>query len=104
MFFGKKDKNRPVELSGFISRQLAKEWEKIPAATDHWVKYMALKRAQADDQNTFDIRIFDQTLTDQRKIKVTRYEDLDPYPDLVTFEGWVNEKTKKADIKLKKAD
>lgn len=101
--FWRKDKNGPVELSGFLSRALAKEWEKLPTVTDHWVKYMAVKRAHEDDKNICDIRIFDQTAADQGKIKIVNYESLDEHPELITFEGWYNEKEKKSDIKLKKA-
>ncbi len=101
--FWKKNKNRPVPMSAFLSRHIAKESEKLPVNADHWVKYMSVERAHADDQDTFDVRIFDENIALKSNFKVTDYTSLDAHPDLIIFEGWYNKKTKKADVKYKQA-
>ena len=101
--FWKKNKNRPIPISSFLSRIIAKESEKIPVNSDHWVKYMSVERAHADDQDVFDVRIFDENIALRANYRVTDYESLDAHPDLIMFEGWYNKKTKKADVKYKKA-
>ena len=104
--FGRKNKSintKPIALSGFLSRQVAKEWEKVPSDSDHWMKFMAVQRPHDGDADVVDIRIYDQWVAEQGKIKVTDYASLDVHPELILFEGLYNEKAKKVDLKYKKA-
>ena len=101
--FWKRNKKGPANLSGFLSRLIAKEGERMPLNTDHWVKYKSVEREHGDDQDVFDVRIFDEGMAENANFKVTDYESLDGRPDLIMFEGWYNKKTKKADVKFKKA-
>ncbi len=99
----KKSKTKPTALGGYLSRQVAKEWEKIATVSDHWTKFMVVKRPHRDDEDIVDVRVFDQWIADQEKIKVIDYASLDTHPELILFEGWYNEKEKKGDLKYKKA-
>jgi len=103
MFGKKKFKTGPMALSGFLSRQVAKEWEKVPTDSDHWMKFMAVQQPHDGDENVVDIRIFDQWVAETEKIKVTDYASLDVHPELILFEGLYNEKAKKVDLKYKNA-
>ena len=49
------------------------------------------------------MRIFDENLAVQGHVKITDYASLEEHPDLIIFEGWYNKKTKKAEIKHRKA-
>lgn len=103
MFWKKKDKNGPTPLSALLSKEIAKESEKMPPQSDHWVKYMSVQRRHEDDEDTFDVRIYDETAINKMHINVSNFSSLDGHTDVILFEGWYNKKTKKADIKYKKA-
>ena len=103
MFWTKNKKKGPAPLSAFLSRQIVNESNNLPNQSDHWVKYMSVERSHADDESIFDVRIYDENIAVQRKVKIRDYTSLDEHPDLIMFEGWYNKKTKKADIKYKKA-
>ena len=101
--FNKKEKHGPKELNAFLSRLVADEWEKMPTDSDHWVKFMMVERPHNVSEDEMDIRIFDQWMADQHKIKIRDFAGLDSHPDLILFEGLYNKKAKKADLKNKKA-
>lgn len=102
MFF-KKDQNGPRDLDGYVTRRIAGEWSKIPANSDHWVKYLEVTRPHPEDKDAVQIRIFDEWEANQKQVKVTDYSSLDQHPDLVLFEGWYNKKAKTSEIRFKKA-
>lgn len=103
MIFKRKNKIGPREVEAYVGRLLAGEWGKVPPRSDHWVKFMEVKRHRLDDKNVVDIRIFDESEANEKHVKVRDYSSLDQYPDLVLFEGWYNRKNKTSQIKLKKA-
>jgi hypothetical protein len=106
MFWNKKEKKGPKELGGFLSRVVSREMEKHPSSnvdSDHWVKYMAVERAQTDDQDKIDFRIFDQWAAEKANVKVVEYSSLDDHPDLVLYEGWYSKKEKNSEVRYRRA-
>lgn len=103
--FWKKERNpqKPFKISGSLARLIGTEWAKIPQSHDHWVSYMAVSRARADDQGQLDVRIFDEWGAAQKKVEVRDFSSLDGHPDLVLMEGWYDQKSKKGSIKAKAA-
>jgi len=104
--FWKKEKpaGSPVELDRNLVRIIGKEWGKLPLGeSNHWVKYMAVMRQQGDNTDVFDVRVYDEGCTDEKKITVVNYSTLDQYQDLILFEGWFDRKYKKGEINYKKA-
>ena len=103
MFGKKKDNGAPVKVDGSLSRKIGSEWGKIAMPGDHWVNYLAVKRPRADNKDILDVRIFDEAKANEQKVKVLDYASLDTHPDLVLLEGWIDNKSKKSEIKAKKA-
>jgi len=93
----------PVKIDRLLSEIIGDEWRKIPSITDHWVAYRAVTRRHKDSDLVCDVRVFDEWSAKDRRVKVTDYESLDAHPDLVIFEGWLDRKAKKGDIKPRKA-
>ncbi|MFH1123020.1 MAG: hypothetical protein V1758_05110 [Pseudomonadota bacterium] len=103
MFGKKKTEGGPVKIDGSLSRQIGSEWGKISMPGDHWVNYLAVKRAHSENKDIVDVRIFDEFKANEQKVKVFDYTSLDAHPDLILMEGWIDNKSKKSDIKAKKA-
>jgi len=93
----------PCKIDRLLSEIIGDEWNKVPSVSDHWVVYKAVTRAHKDNGSVCDVRIFDEWCAKDRKVKVSNYESLDAHPDLVIFEGWLDRKGKKGEIKLRKA-
>jgi hypothetical protein len=102
MFWKKKsslEDRGPINIPGWVGAFVVPELQKLPF-TDHWVKYKGVVR-QKNTGRIFDIRIYDEWETNQKQLKVTGYSFFDKYPELIQFEGWFDESSKKAEIKLK---
>lgn len=102
MFWKKKppiEGRGPINIPGWVGGYVVPELQKLPYA-DHWVKYKGVVRRR-NDGRSFDIRIFDEWETGKGKMKVTDYSFFDNHPELIRFEGWYDETTKRADIKLR---
>jgi hypothetical protein len=102
MFWKKKlpiEDQGAINIPGWVGAYVVPELQKLPY-TDHWVKYKGVVRKR-NAERTFDIRIFDEWEINQKQLKVTGYSFFDKYPELIQFEGWFDETSKKADIKLK---
>lgn len=50
----------------------------------------------------FKIRIFDESETAVKKIKVQNYTTLDQYPNFILYEGWFDKKTKQVELEEKR--
>jgi hypothetical protein len=93
------DKKGPTSIPGYVGKKVVDILQKRQDMSDHWVKYKGLYRPHAGTNGGYDIRIFDEWDTDQKGIKVGDYAFLDAHPDLVQFEGWCDEKTRKVEIR-----
>jgi len=102
MFWKKKsiaDAAGPISVPGFIGARVVEKMMKNPDLSDHWVEYKGVVRHRSNGDGICDIRIFDKWDTDHRGIKVTDFKFLDAHSDLIQFEGWFDEKSKRAEIK-----
>ncbi|MBC8433101.1 MAG: hypothetical protein H8D96_14420 [Desulfobacterales bacterium] len=43
-----------------------------------------------DEQNIFNLRIFDQGIARENGVSVTNFHTLDSHPELVIYEGWID--------------
>ena len=93
----------PIKVDRTLYRIVGEGWSLLPAS-EHWVRFMAVVRQHEDNQDVYDVRIFDQWCTDQKGIKVVDYASLDFHPDLVVFEGWLDRKTEDGSIQLNKRE
>lgn len=89
----------PIKVDRALYRIVGGGWSLLPAS-DHWVRFMAVVRQHEDNQDVYDVRIFDQWCTDQKGIKVVDYASLDFHPDLVVFKGWYDRKVGNGSIEL----
>ena len=106
MFWEKKSAKTsegPTKIDRLLTEIIGNEWTKVPSVSDHWVVYKAVTRMHKDNGSVCDVRVFDEWSAKEKRVKVTDYESLDAHPDLVIFEGWLDRKAKKGDIKLRKA-
>ncbi len=101
--FGKKSAKdeaklrKPQLIPEPVQKYLVNE-QKLPAHLASLLKAVLRKSAE----NTFDIRIFDESDAMARKITVLDYTTLDQHPELTFYEGSYDEAAKKAVLLEKK--
>ncbi len=83
-----------------VGRKLVELMQKMPHASDHWVRLKAIMRLQEGKTSVYDVRVFDEYDADQKKVKITNWASLDQNPDLVQYDGWYDTKSKKAEMKV----
>ena len=93
----------PVRIDRILYRIVGKEWERLPPS-DHWVQFMAVMRPLKDNDDVFDVRIYDQWYANQKGVRVVDYATFDFHPDLVLFEGWYDRKAGKGSVQSKKVE
>lgn len=105
MIFGKKsEKNeaklkKPQNIPEPVQKYIVAEY-KLP---DYLVALLkVVLRQSTAKENSFDIRIFDESDALARKIDVKDYTTLDEHPELVLYEGLYNEAAKKVELQEKK--
>jgi hypothetical protein len=105
--FGKNKKEKKekavIDIDRALYTLIGTELNTMTAPSDHWVKYKAAVRRQENNGEVFDFRIFDEWSVKEKMLKVVDYTSLDAHPDLIVMEGWYDRKSRKGDIKLKKA-
>jgi hypothetical protein len=105
MFWKKQQltEGKPISIPAYVGKVLVTEMQKLPQASDHWVKYMMVIRPQAGKADMFDFRVIDEWETSDKakKISVTDFASLDANPDLIKFEGWFNSKTHQVEAKAR---
>jgi hypothetical protein len=57
-----------------------------------------IRKKQNGEQKEFDIRIYDEADTLANKVEVKNYTTLDDKPNLILYDGWYSEATKKAEL------
>jgi hypothetical protein len=102
MFWKKKDKaeksSAPRDIPEFVQKYLTSE-NKISANILPFLK--AVMKERSNEDKVTDIRIFDPSDAEARKINVTNYDVLTSNPNMIIGEGWMDQANKKADIALK---
>ena len=76
--------------------------QKLPHTSDHWVKLKAVMRPREGNPDAFDIRVYDEWESDEKKVKIKDWASLDQQPDLIQYEGWFDKKSKKVEIAAKR--
>ena len=62
----------------------------------------AVVRRSPKGEKAFDIRIFDQSEAEAKKMQVKDYTSLDEHPDLIIYDGWFDEASKGVELEEKK--
>lgn len=88
----------PREIPGLVQNYLSKDL-KLDIEIVRLLKSTIRKR---NEQRAFDIRIFDDGDAAAYKIQVKDYTTFDTHPELVLWEGWYDESTKKVELAEKK--
>jgi hypothetical protein len=105
MIFGKKSVKdeaklkKPQAIPEPVQKYIVAEY-KLPEYLAALLK--AVLRKSPTGENTFDIRVFDESDASARKIDVKDYTTLDEHPELVLYEGLYNEAAKKVELQEKK--
>jgi hypothetical protein len=106
MFWKRKEtKQREVKLPGpkgipeLAGRYMVAERKMDPDL----VKLLkAVVRKDAIGETAFDIRVFDDSEAIAKKVQVKDYTSLDELPDLIIYEGWLDEGAKQVKLEEKK--
>jgi hypothetical protein len=105
MFWSKKSAKKeeklrkPQAISGLVQKHLVAEWKLSP---DLVPLLKAVVRKSATKEVAFDVRVFDESEAEAKKIQVKDYTSLDERPDLIIYEGWFDEAAKCVELEEKK--
>lgn len=91
--------SKPQPIPGLVQKCLITERKLNP---DLAPIFKAVVRKSANGETSFNIRVFDESDARAKKIEVKDYSTLDEHPDLVLYEGWFNEGSKKVELEEKK--
>lgn len=79
---------KPARLPAAAARYLTGQVGHNPT----WVKGLkCVKRINADREDTYELRVFDEILAAENEVRIESYHSLDAYPELIIYEGWVNQ-------------
>jgi hypothetical protein len=96
----KKEKlSGPREIPGPVQNYLVDERKMDPDLVKLLKAVIHKSEAREEPLN---IRIFDNSEALAKKVQVKDYTSLDEYPDLMIYEGWVNERSKQVKLEEKK--
>jgi hypothetical protein len=105
MFWGKKSAKEegklsgPKEIPGPVRNYLVAERKMDPDLVN---LLKAVVRKSATGETAFNIRVFDDSEAEARKVQVKDYTSLDECPDLIIYEGWFDEGAKQVKLEEKK--
>jgi hypothetical protein len=85
----------PRQMPGMVEKYLAANY-KMDAEIARLLKVVA--RRQPQTQGAFDCRVFDQSEAEAREIKIKDYTSLDEHPDLILYDGWFDEGSKRVEL------
>lgn len=89
----------PKEIPEIVAKHLTDQMKMTPM----YVQFLkALMYPDSRSKDAFKIRIFDESETEVKKIRVQNYVTLDQYPDLILYEGWFDKKTKQVELEEKR--
>jgi len=89
----------PKQIPGLVEKHIIAEYKMDPDLTRI---LKAVVRASSTEEGVFNIRVFDESETLAKKIQVKDYTSLDNHPDLIIYEGWFDEKSKRVELEEKK--
>lgn len=91
----------PTGVPTIVAKKLVELMQKLPHTSDHWVKLKAVMRTHEGKADVFDIRVYDEWEADAKKVKIEDWATLDQHPDLIQYEGWFDNKSKKVEVTAK---
>jgi len=89
----------PKNITEFVGKYLSEKYE---VESNRLWRLKALVRPSTRGGKTYDVRIFDETEAASDRIKVRDYTSLDQYPELVLYEGWLDEEAKEVTLEAKR--
>lgn len=89
----------PKEIPMLVQKHLVAESKIDP---DLARIFRALVRKSPKGERAFDIRVFDESEALARKVPVKDYTSLDGHPDLIVYEGWFDEESKRVEMEERK--
>jgi hypothetical protein len=90
---------KPQTIPEPVQKYMVSEF-KLPADLVALLK--AVLRKSPTAENTFDIRVYDESDSVARKVLVKDYTTLDEHPELTLYDGTYNDASKKAELRAKK--
>ncbi|MDP2916541.1 MAG: hypothetical protein Q8O16_01265 [Dehalococcoidia bacterium] len=109
MFWGKKSKEEtgkgaeklsgPREIPATVQKTLVEERKLDPDLVK--ILKVVVRKSQGE-KGGFDIRIFDASDAEARKVQVKDYLTLDGHPELTLYEGWFDEGSKSVTLEERK--
>ena len=89
----------PRQIPSLVGKHLTTEY-KMDADLVRILKAVVHKRLQTEA--ALDCRIFDQSEADAKEVQIKDYTSLDGNPDLILYEGWFDEETKRVEMAEKR--
>jgi len=89
----------PKEIPGLVGKHLTAEYKMDP---DLVPILKAVIRKSSKAGKTFDCRIFDESEAAASEVQIKNYTSLDEHPDLILYEGWFDEESKRVQLEEKK--
>lgn len=89
----------PRKIPALVEKHLVDNY-KVDASIAQILKAAVRKRPETE--GTFDCRIFDQSQAAASEVQIKDYTSLDTHPDLILYEGWFDEASKRVELVEKK--
>ena len=78
---------KPERLPGAAVKYLIGQLGHNPA----WVRRLkCVMKLKDKENNIYELRVFDETLTITDGVRVKNYHSLDNHPQLIIYEGWID--------------
>ena len=89
----------PRPIPGIVGKYLTTQY-KMDADLVPILKAVIRRRPQAERE--FDCRIFDESEAEASEVKISDYNTLDTHPELILYEGWFDEESKRVEMAEKR--
>jgi len=89
----------PRQIPGLVEKHIVAEYKMDP---DLARILKAVVRVRSTGEGALNIRVFDESEVLARKIQVKDYTSLDDHPNLIIYEGWFDEKSKRVELEERK--
>lgn len=88
----------PKEIPEIVAKYLTDQMKMTPM----FVQILRAVMYPNGGEKAFKIRVFDESETAVKNIRVQNYVTLDQYPNLILYEGWFDGKTKQVELEEKR--
>jgi len=89
----------PKPIPSLVEKHLIAEYKMDP---DLVRILKAVVRRSPKAEKAFDCRIFDQSEAEASELQIKDYTSLDEHPELILYEGWFDDGTKRVELEEKK--